>query len=175
MHRYPRLVAEMKKTLIGVALAIAAVFALPTAANAVVDFSNGDSAQGVAGGTLEIGLLGTGLTDGTFADVAWDGPEAPTITPIANGTVAGGARIADGGTAYFSFTASVPGDYTLTVGAASVTVTAAAPVPADQLQNTGTPDVMPYVWLGIGLVGVGAALVVTFVAVRRQRVHSSAE
>jgi len=164
-----------KKVLAAGAIVIASL-AAPLAANAAdapygAPVNNGDTVTTGAGEPIAIAVNVPGFINGVDATVTVDGPGSATITPIV--TSVGIAHVASG-VATFSVTPSVVGVYHATVAqgvqSVSVTITATSGLP-----STGVNDPTPTIWIAGGLVAVGIALIVTFVAVRRQNAKGQAE
>jgi len=156
----------MKKVLAAVAVAIAAVFAVPTAAAAVEPgyedapvVGNGGSATVSAGSRAEVVLNG-GWAPGSPVTITIPGDvtfvATTTVTAAADGTAAFAARFGTPGT----YSGTATGGFTFSITAVAAPTDGGMPV-------TGV-DATPYLWLGGGLAAVGIALVVTFIAVRRQ-------
>jgi hypothetical protein len=148
----------LASTIIALGLALGAPAAAMAAPYAPIP---GETTQSVAPGA-PVTLTTAGWLPGELITVTY--PDSFTLA-ASTAIVASGS-----GTASLSFssTGSAAGSFSIAfVGAVSGTVSFAITVdPA--LAYTGTSDPTPYLWLGGGLAVLGAAAVVTVIAVRRQ-------
>ncbi len=166
----------IKKVLAAGAIVVAALFAAPAAANAAdpgygAPVDSGASVTTPAGTPIGVAVNVPGFT-GSTADVTVDGPGAATITPIVTSTGTANVRSS---VAYFSISPSVAGDYTATISSGGTTLATVTVTATSTLASTGVNDPTPTIWLAGGLVAVGIALIVTFVAVRRQNAKLKAD
>lgn len=153
----------MKKkatALAGVGLAVGLLLGAPAAAMA-------EPYAPIAGETTQVVAPGTTVT---LTTAGWLPSEAITITYPDSFTLAATTVVtaSGSGTASASFsTGSAPGSFSVVFSGVSGTVTFNVIVdPA--LAYTGVSDPGPFIWLGGGLAVLGAAAVVTVIAVRRQ-------
>ncbi len=177
----------IRKAVIAALLVPIALLAAPLAASAVGYVPEGNVT--VSGSTEPGGTATVTFSDGSFlggesVSGSATGDPTPTLGILKTGTVTTTKSATAGGGV--SFTVGLPtnatGTYTLTavgeesgnVGTASITVT-----PADSgsgsdtgLPNTGSSVPMLAVWIGAGLVALGAGLVSVFVVRRRKHQHS---
>jgi len=167
----------LKKVLAAGALVVASLVAFPLAADAAdygTPVSSGATVTTGTGDPIVVSVNVATSGDGT-TNVSVDGPGTATITPTVISTGIANVR---SGVAYFTITPSVAGDYTATISGGVVTATAVVTVTTvdPTLPFTGVNDPTPTIWLASGLVLVGVALIVTFVAVRRQnaKLHQEA-
>lgn len=147
--------------IIGVAAALGLILGAPAAAMA-------DPYAPVPGETTQSVAPGATVT---LTTAGWLPGESITITYPDSFTLAASTVVtaSGSGTAAASFsTGSASGSFSVVfTGATSGAVSFAITVdPA--LAYTGVSDPAPYVWLGGGLAVLGAAAVVTVIAVRRQ-------
>lgn len=170
----------IRKAVIAALLVPIALLAAPLAASAVGYVPEGNIT--VSGSTEPGGTATVTFSDGSFSSGepvsgSAAGDPTPTIGILKTGTVSTTKSATAGGGV--SFAVGLPtgatGTYTVTavgqrsgnVGTASITVT-----PADSgLPNTGSSVPMLAVWIGAGLVALGAGLVSVFL-VRRRKQHS---
>lgn len=180
------------KTISVLALAAAAVFLAPAAANAYVapdDVSVVGSPT--AGATVSVVIDAGAFTPGE--DVSFAVTGATSVTLAAAGqqttTLVKAADSQGGASVDVKLPANASGTYTVTatglqsgnVATAAITVVAAdagagagsGSGSSDDLAFTGVGDsAMLLVWAGSGALLLGGALVVVMVTVRRQRAHS---
>ena len=168
----------LKKFLVGVALAVAAMISAPAAAGALgYTDQNGTAAQTVSGQVVSMTF--TGFPPNTPATAS--APDAVTLsmlkaTSLSRPTDADGAVV-------FGASATQPGTYTITVTAGGLVATGTLTVvPVDSAAGdgpgAGAEDGIPgtgydapwqWVWIGGGALLLGAALVVALNASRRAR------
>jgi len=161
----------LKKTSIiaGAALALGLALGAPAAAMAATDPYApvpGEQTQSVAPGAT-VTLTTAGWLPGEIITITY--PDSFTLAASTTTTASGS------GTSAVSFaTGSSSGTFSVVfTGATSGSVSFSITVdPA--LAYTGTPDPTPYLWLGGGLAVLGAAAIVTVVAVRRQNAKEPA-
>jgi hypothetical protein len=153
-------------------LALAAIFAIPSVANAA-----GYTGQGPGTVTAVVGeavaLTFTDLPPNTPSQASAD--DAVTLSVLKASTASKSTDAS--GTVTYTASASEPGTYTITVTAGSAVATATLTVvPADTasdastgLADTGYDVPMLALWGGVGALVLGAALVAVLVIVRRNR------
>lgn len=184
----------LKKAIAIAALATAAVFAMPAAANAdyVPDENISVTGDPVPGGTVSAGFAAGSFTPGEPLSIAITGEPTPSLAALGvfTGTLntSGIANGSGGATVDFvlplnatgAYTVVVTGDLSGNVGIASVSVVPADSGPGttpgtgpDGLVNTGSTLSAMVIWGGIGALLVGTALVVAL-TVRRNRAHVDA-
>jgi LPXTG-motif cell wall-anchored protein len=159
----------MKRILAAVALAIAAVISIPTAAYAYGELAGPSQAAVGATATYTATNIPAGVTSVDFTVSG-----AATLAATISKTVVAGAA---------STTATFPSAGTYTIGVTggdgptefSDTITVLVVAPAgDKLPNTGsTTDAAPILWFGSGLVLLGALAVGVFATVRRSNKQSA--
>ena len=151
----------------GAALALGLALGAPAAAMADPYAPvPGEQTQSVAPGAT-VTLTTAGWLPGELITITY--PDSFTLAASTTTTASGS------GTSAVSFaTGSSSGTFSVVfTGATSGTVSFSVTVdPA--LAYTGTPDPTPCLWLGGGLAVLGAAAIVTVVAVRRQNAKESA-
>ena len=159
-----------RKLLAVAALALAAVFAAPTVANAAGYTGQGTSVTAEVGESVD--LTFDGLPANTPSTASAD--DAVTLS-ILKASTASKPTDASGAVTYTA-SASEPGTYTITVTAGSAVATATLTVaPADSasgskgLADTGYDVPVLALWGGAGAILLGAALIVVLVTVRRNR------
>jgi len=161
-----------RKLLAVAALALAAVFAVPAAANAAGYTGQGPSVTAAPGEA--VALTFTGLPANTPSTASAD--DAVTLSVL---KAASASKPTDAsGSVTYTASATAPGTYTITVTAGSAVATATLTVvPSDAsgsdtgsgLPGTGYEIPMLAVWGGVGAIVLGAALIAVLVTVRRNR------
>lgn len=172
----------MRKSLAVLALALAAIFATPTAALAGGGYEEPTVGTGtVSTGTVSAGgvveFCGDGFAPGSDVEIAVDGTVVGTVVADGDGSFCVDLELSDTGTAVLTATGTGPNGATRTV-TAQVTVTRAAAAPVrsggrtgsdvSSLPRTGADGTATQVWAGIGLLGLGGGLVALTVAKRRE-------
>ncbi|MGV8881648.1 MAG: sortase [Rhodoglobus sp.] len=182
----------IKKTLAIAALAVAAVFAVPTAALAAGYVPEGNII--VEGPAAPGGFISVSFTPGSFSpgepiSLSITGEPTATLGVVLTGTVTGSSTAGADGSLGSGFTlpSNATGTYTFTatglvsgnVGSASVSVT-----PADSgtggsgggggggLVNTGAQFPVLGLWIGGGALLLGGALIAVLAIARKQRAQA---
>jgi hypothetical protein len=177
-----------KKILAIAAIAIAATFAVPTAAMAAGyvppgNVSSSGGASETPGGTDTItfsaGSFNNGetvtvsVTGDPVATLAVIGTVTKTYTATATGGVSFNVIIPTTATASSVYSVVATGNTSGNVGTDRITVAASASTPVSSgLAFTGGTISMLVVWGGAGLLALGLALVIVMRVVRRQRANA---
>lgn len=157
-----------RKLLAVAALALAAIFAVPTVANAAGYTGQGTSATAAPGEAVS--LTFGGLPANTPSTASAD--DAVTLGVLKASTA---SRPTDAsGSVTYTAAATQPGTYTITVTAGSAVATATLTVApadagADGLADTGYQVPMLAIWGAVGAIVLGAALIAVLITVRRNR------
>ncbi|MGZ0711687.1 hypothetical protein ACWPKO_25480 (plasmid) [Coraliomargarita sp. W4R53] len=176
----------MKKTITTLALAGAITFsgfaAAPALAYAPVPPASVSTTTPALGQTVSIVINGLEEWEGQNVTFALSGGSGATLASIVQASSASTSvfKTVVGGSASADFTATVAGDYTVTVydpnGNAISSVSFAAGSTAgggsdasgaDALPATGSDVPLGAIWLGVGAVGIGGIAVTAAVARRR--------
>lgn len=178
-----------KRILAIAAIALAAIFAVPTAAMAAgyvppgnVSSSGGPTAA--PGGTVTVTFAAGSFNNGETVTVSVTGDPAPTLavigtatktyTATATGGVSFNVIIPATATASSVYSVVATGNTSGNVGTYRITVAAASastPV-GGGLAYTGGTISMLVVWGGAGLLALGLALLIVMRVVRRQRTNA---
>jgi hypothetical protein len=178
-----------KRILAIAAIAIAAIFAVPTAAMAAGyvppgDVSSSGGTTEVPGGTDTITFAAGSYNDDEAVSVSVTGDPAPTLgvigtaTSTYTATATGGASfkvtIPASATVGSVYSVVATGEASGNVGTYRITVVAASNSTAvsSGLAFTGGTISMLVVWGGAGLLALGLALVIVMRVVRRQRANA---
>jgi len=158
-----------RKLLAVAALALAAIFAVPTVANAAGYTGQGTSATAAPGEAVS--LTFGGLPANTPSTASAD--DAVTLGVLKASTA---SRPTDAsGSVTYTAAATQPGTYTITVTAGSAVATATLTVaPSDAAADDGLADTgyqvpMLAIWGAVGALVLGAALIAVLITVRRNR------
>lgn len=173
-----------KKSFAAILIAIAAVFAMPLAANAAGYVPNGNvtvsDSTPAPGQAVTVGFADGSFTPGETVNASVTGNGTATIAVVKAATVSTTKTVSATGSVSFVVTlpANATGTYTLTVtgvtsgtvGTAALTVTAAD---AGGLAATGADFPFLMVWTAGGALLLGVALLLVLTVVRRQRAASA--
>ncbi|QAY74709.1 hypothetical protein ET445_16570 [Agromyces protaetiae] len=160
-----------RRILAAAAIAVAAVIAVPVAANAVGYTAQGPTVTEAVGGSADLTFSGFPANTPSTATA----PDAVTLSVLKASTF---SRPTDAnGSVTYTATASQPGTYTITVTAGGVVATGTLTVlPADSeaggddgLSATGYDAPVLAIWIAGGALLLGAAIVVVVTSVRRSR------
>jgi hypothetical protein len=167
-----------KKALVTILLAVLAIFALPTAANAAGYTAQGSSATISAGGVATLTFSGFDAGESTTASA----PDAVTLGAVK--VVSTASKNANSeGVVQYTASATKPGTYTITVVGASgkTAIGTLTVVPASAgagsgnndgaLPNTGLETNMLVIWGAAGVLALGIALVSVLTIARRRNAN----